>query len=136
MRKIDSLVNFLSIINDVNSDVLFNRIDILDVLYKNVDLIKTDEILQVVKENPAVDKSIYQRIELNSNFCSVYAMVWFPGIGSAIHEHKNFKGVVKVIHGELTERNYKEENDQLIFVNKTNLKAGEKVVEKKAKMDK
>ncbi len=92
MIKIDSLEKFLNVINDVNSDVLYNRIDIIDVLYNNIDLIKSKEILQVVKENHTTDKSIYQRIELNNNFCSVYAMVWFPGVGSAIHEHKNFKG--------------------------------------------
>ncbi len=59
-------------------------------------------------------------------------MVWFPGIGSAIHEHLNFKGVVKLLHGEITERSFKEENGQLSFVNKAKLKAGKKVIEKKS----
>lgn len=131
MRKIDSLEKFLSIINNVNSDVIYNKVDIIDLLYKNIDVIDNEGVLQIVNENPASDKSIYQRIELNNNFCSVYAMVWFPGVGSAIHEHKNFKGVVKVIHGKLTERNFNEVNGQLTFVNKAVLNAGEKVIEKK-----
>lgn len=55
----------------------------------------------------------YTRQLILQDFVSAYLMVWPPGGKSSIHEHKNFWGVIKLLKGNLMEREYDYSNHKL-----------------------
>jgi len=57
-------------------------------------------VLNITTEND------YCRIPLLHDFVSMYLMYWPGGATSSIHEHKNFQGLIRVLEGELYEKEF------------------------------
>ncbi len=48
----------------------------------------------------------YHRIPLLNDYVKAYLMLWPASVASSIHQHKNIKGVIKVLDGQIEEHEY------------------------------
>ena len=59
-----------------------------------------------------VPEKTYRRLPVfNSENCVAILMLWGVNNKTAVHDHKNYEGKIKVLKGELTEVYYKETKD-------------------------
>ncbi len=61
----------------------------------------------------------YHRVPLLNDFVKVYLMLWPAAVSSSIHQHKNIKGVIKVLDGKIEEHEYKFDSKQRLLERKT-----------------
>lgn len=60
-------------------------------------------------ENMIVPEKTYKRLPVfNNENCVALLMIWGANNKTAVHDHKNYEGKIKVLKGELTEVYYKE----------------------------
>jgi cysteine dioxygenase len=57
-------------------------------------------------ERAEVGAGTYFRMPVYQGRCSVFMMLWGPGAFTAIHDHKDYDGYVKILKGSLTEIDY------------------------------
>ena len=63
-----------------------------------------------------VPEKTYRRLPVfNSENCVAILMLWGVNNKTAVHDHKNYEGKIKVLKGELTEVYYKETKDFIEF---------------------
>ena len=63
-----------------------------------------------------VPEKTYKRLPVfNSENCVAILMLWGVNNKTAVHDHKNYEGKIKVLKGELTEVYYKETKDFIEF---------------------
>ena len=63
-----------------------------------------------------VPEKAYSRLPVfNSENCVAILMLWGVNNKTAVHDHKNYEGKIKVLKGELTEVYYKETKDFIEF---------------------
>ena len=63
-----------------------------------------------------VPEKTYRRLPVfNSENCVAILMLWGINNKTAVHDHKNYEGKIKVLKGELTEVYYKETKDFIEF---------------------
>lgn len=69
-----------------------------------------NEIFKIDQIN--VPEKTYRRLPVfNSENCVAILMLWGVNNKTAVHDHKNYEGKIKVLKGELTEVYYKETKD-------------------------
>ena len=62
------------------------------------------------------NKYNYKRILIEScDILDVYIIVWKPGAKSPIHDHPNQGCLMKVLHGELEEKQYHNQNNSISY---------------------
>lgn len=68
----------------------------------------------------------YCRIPLLHDFVSMYLMYWPGGAVSSIHEHKNFQGLIKILEGDLYEKefNWNESENKLELISEEMYRKG------------
>jgi len=64
----------------------------------------------------AVPQNSYVRVPIYTDACCAILMLWGNRDQSAIHDHLNYDGLIKVLKGNLTEISYEEEKN---FIKKT-----------------
>jgi predicted metal-dependent enzyme (double-stranded beta helix superfamily) len=57
-------------------------------------------------EEAEVEDGTYFRMPVYNGRCSVFIMLWGPNAETAIHDHKDYDGYVKILKGSLNEINY------------------------------
>jgi len=57
-------------------------------------------------ERAEVGEGTYFRMAVYNGRCSVFMMLWGPNAITAIHDHKDYDGYVKILKGSLTEIDY------------------------------
>ena len=63
-----------------------------------------------------VPEKTYKRLPVfNNENCVAILMLWGVNNKTAVHDHKNYEGKIKVLKGELTEVYYKETKDFIEF---------------------
>ena len=63
-----------------------------------------------------VPEKTYRRLPVfNNENCVAILMLWGVNNKTAVHDHKNYEGKIKVLKGELTEVYYKETKDFIEF---------------------
>ncbi len=73
-----------------------------------------NEIFKIDQIN--VPEKTYRRLPVfNSENCVAILMLWGVNNKTAVHDHKNYEGKIKVLKGELTEVYYKETKDFIEF---------------------
>ncbi|MGX1023258.1 cysteine dioxygenase family protein [Flavobacterium sp. CS20] len=61
----------------------------------------------------------YHRIPILNDFVVAYLMIWPASVSSSIHQHKNIKGVIKVLDGKIEEHEYKFDDNQKLLERKS-----------------
>ena len=73
-----------------------------------------NEIFKIDQIN--VPEKTYKRLPVfNNENCVAILMLWGVNNKTAVHDHKNYEGKIKVLKGELTEVYYKETKDFIEF---------------------
>ncbi len=73
-----------------------------------------NEIFKIDQIN--VPEKTYRRLPVfNNENCVAILMLWGVNNKTAVHDHKNYEGKIKVLKGELTEVYYKETKDFIEF---------------------
>ena len=73
-----------------------------------------NEIFKIDQIN--VPEKTYKRFPVfNNENCVAILMLWGVNNKTAVHDHKNYEGKIKVLKGELTEVYYKETKDFIEF---------------------
>ena len=73
-----------------------------------------NEIFKIDQIN--VPEKTYRRLPVfNNENCVAILMLWGVNNKTAVHDHKNYEGKIKVLKGELTEVYYKETKDLIEF---------------------
>ena len=73
-----------------------------------------NEIFKIDQIN--VPEKTYKRLPVfNNENCVAILMLWGINNKTAVHDHKNYEGKIKVLKGELTEVYYKETKDFIEF---------------------
>ena len=73
-----------------------------------------NEIFKIDQIN--LPEKTYRRLPVfNSENCVAILMLWGVNNKTAVHDHKNYEGKIKVLKGELTEVYYKETKDFIEF---------------------
>ncbi|GGP04377.1 hypothetical protein GCM10010992_16490 [Cloacibacterium rupense] len=69
-----------------------------------------NEIFKIDQKD--IPEKTYQRLPVfNNENCVAILMLWGINNQTAVHDHKNYEGKIKVLKGELTEVYYKETKD-------------------------
>lgn len=73
-----------------------------------------NEIFKINELN--IPEKTYRRLPVfNNENCVAILMLWGINNKTAVHDHKNYEGKIKVLKGELTEVYYKETKDFIEF---------------------
>ncbi|WP_374361691.1 cysteine dioxygenase family protein, partial [Cloacibacterium sp.] len=91
----------------VNFDIIAENLFSYDYQDYN-EIFKIDQI--------EVPEKTYKRLPVfNNENCVAILMLWGVNNKTAVHDHKNYEGKIKVLKGELTEVYYKETKDFIEF---------------------